>query len=201
MRHKLKTVAFTSPFNLFSQMFCAPMWFGAYTDDVSAATPAWEVFFVASPMELYDELVWACGRPESRAKGVCSYESCESFSQDHQSNDAVATTRILNAFYQALTVVEVWFYGYYASKYAGQVYSLNQNPDITSGMSGWDYLHTIIKNAGILWLLGDALPLPDLFASFVLYFTHNSCDDSIVSALLLCQTFKVWKTRTLAARA
>ena len=148
LRHKYKTNSWSSPWSAFAKMFQSDMWFGAYTAEISGQVPAWEVFFDTSPEDLFDELSWACSRPESRSKATgCPFESAEAVKDAllHRPQDVRA------AFLNALTEVESTFLLHYVSQRPGQAYSLNQNPQVTFTASSNDHLHTLIRNTGVLW--------------------------------------------------
>ena len=142
-RHKYKTKCFLSPLNMFSALFNAPPWFGEWGQH-SAYTPAWDIFFSAPKDEILAELLWAIGRPGSRWQGSCSLEELQS--KDIKEID----------FGSALTSGE-WDHlvDYLSASISNQqqVFSLNQNPQHVDTRSTWDNLQTLIKNAGVMWLL------------------------------------------------
>ncbi|CAE7199255.1 unnamed protein product [Symbiodinium natans] len=148
LRHKWKTGAALAPVNVFVEMFRAPVRFGEYNQELAAMEPAWDSYFGSPAEDIWEELMWACSRPESRAKvDGCGIASLEAFK--HALVNDVELVR--KAFERALTTVEFNFLAEYRTRKTGGAYSLNQNPNFSATMSGWSKLHTLIRNAGILW--------------------------------------------------
>ena len=135
MRHKLKTGAFSQPLNAFSRIFVLD------PPPAPDHVPMWDMYFVSGPRALREELLWACGRPNSSWQG-----------QPQDLNPADCSEH--GVFWQVLTDTEKQFLEEYKSKTPGQMYQLNQNPSFTATTSENTHMFTIIKNAGLLWLLG-----------------------------------------------
>ena len=97
--------------------------------------PAWDVFFVASDEELRSEMEWARGRPSALTKSQPTEKS------------------VLepDAFANSLNRMERAFLDDYEKMHPGLCYSLAQNPKVTATHSSRSTLHTLIKNAGIVW--------------------------------------------------
>eukprot|EP00435_Cladocopium_sp_Y103_P055053 s292_g18.t1 len=110
-RHKLKTLAFRSLLNIFSDLF------------QRNHSCSWEMFFTeTSDDRLQLEVDWASGRPESRWRPKL---------QDHGppkvgSNDDDGWS----AFESSLTTNEFDFYQKYMELFPGGIYSLNQDPSV-----------------------------------------------------------------------
>jgi hypothetical protein len=141
MRNKYKTKAYSSPLNIFTALFCRPLLRGLVAAADIANVPAWDCFLVSNVLELTDELVWASCRPESRHRTVTSDVMLDP-----------TDTSFFGAFWACLTNVELQFLDQHMQTLPYLIYSLNQNPDVTSTHSTWTLLHTLIKNAGVLWL-------------------------------------------------
>jgi hypothetical protein len=137
LRHKLKTGAVASPMSLFTGLFAKPPPPQPAADSLP---PAWDCLFVADLAELRSELLWAAGRPLSSWTGSTDPECLCPLDSE--------------AFYQTLTATEQRFLRIYRERCPGQVYQLNQNPEVTMTASTTESLPTIVKNAGILWLSG-----------------------------------------------
>ena len=148
LRHRYKTKSWSGPWNMFTKMFQTDLWLGMYTDEMAEKIPAWDIFFNGNEKAMYDELVWACGRPDSRLKQTgCPFKSLEEFC-DANANKPEA---VKDAFYNALTTAEADFLTEYKAQKPQQAYSLNQNPAVSFTSSHQSNLHAIIKNAGIIW--------------------------------------------------
>ena len=150
MRHRWKTTAASSPWNVFSKIFQAELWFSMYSDALMSMVPAWDVFFCAEKGEIYAELLWAGSRPDSEAAGACPFTSLEEFVNACATEPAA----VQDAFMKALTSAEQTFLLDYRSKRPGQAYALNQNPKASFVCSHQTKLKTLIKNAGLIWQLG-----------------------------------------------
>ena len=117
--------------------------------------PDLDVFFMVDSCVLLQEWLWASKRPAT------------SWTDHDDDDNYIDTMTIINEidtfasgassrssiFYDVLTDTEQRFLKGHTASYPGQVYSLNQNPDVTPTRSTRPMLHTIIKNAGILWWL------------------------------------------------
>ena len=145
-RHKFKTKAWKSPFNIFSGMFQADMLFGKF--EVTDPVPAWHVYFCAEPADLLAELQWACSRQQSG-----SYESGCPFKTVEDLKEALERrpSDVKEAFLNALNPMETLHLHEYRSRCPQRAYSLNQNPEVSMTTSGWDRLQCLIKNTGLLW--------------------------------------------------
>ena len=144
LRHRLKTGAVTQPLNMFCELFLRepPVQF-------ADGRPAWEVFLVATPHELMEELLWAAGRPQA---------SCGRDSQrdgDVEAGPALdpLCDRSDGSFWKVLTPAEQDFLQQYKATTPGQMYQLNQSPKVAHP-SDDAKMCTLIKNAGIMWKLG-----------------------------------------------
>ncbi|CAE7717129.1 unnamed protein product [Symbiodinium sp. CCMP2456] len=103
LRHKYKTSCWASPWSAFAKMFQSDMWFGAYARYISDQVPAWVVYFDASAEELFEELCWACSRPESLSKDAgCPFASAVELKEAMLKNPAA----VRSAFLAALTAAE-----------------------------------------------------------------------------------------------
>ncbi len=152
LRHKLKTVAFSSPWGCFAGLFKAPLLFGNYTPDMAKDFPAWDVFFQSEKhmKHMLQELLWAIGRPDSLAADAgCAFESVETLAQAWSEDKE----KVLDEFKKSLNDGETGFLETYQTTFQNVVYSLNQNPKHSNTHSSWRTLHTITKNAGIMWSL------------------------------------------------
>ena len=143
LMHKAKTGAMRQPLNVFARLFHRSPIAEATS---SANTPAWDIFLIAGPSELKQELMWAASRPHSSCKEDSSSSGTELDPLDSTSN---------GSFWQALTPSEQGFLQGYQLKWPGQVFQLNQNPAVTATTSEQTHLATLIKNSGILWQLGS----------------------------------------------
>lgn len=130
------------------------MLFGLSFED---SRPLWDTFFCSSAEDLWDELLWASSRPESKAASTCPWTSFEEFAAAlaAASKDKTIAAAISESFLEALTPVERGFLETYRGRNPGLCYSLNQNPDVTQTESSYNTLHTVIKNAGVIWSLGS----------------------------------------------
>ena len=114
--------------------------------------PAWDVWFCASSEDLWKEFLWASRRPESRANGLDQkWESLCDFEKDLQNPSKANEMR--EEFLQCLTTVENGFLSFYRCERPGVCYSLNQNPEHCATDSTYATLHTVIRNAGVIWPL------------------------------------------------
>lgn len=149
LRHKLKTKAWKTPWNIFASIFrCKPLMGFSFPDD----RPPWDVWFCASSEDLWKEFLWASNRPESRAKGLDKkWTTFGDFEKDLQNPSK--TNEIREEFSRCLTTVESGFLSSYRCERPGVCYSLNQNPEHSLTDSTYGTLHTVIRNAGIIWPL------------------------------------------------
>ncbi|CAE7035549.1 unnamed protein product [Symbiodinium sp. CCMP2592] len=148
LRHKYKTSCWASPWSAFAKMFQSDMWFGAYASNIFHDVPAWVVYFDADADELFEELCWACSRPESLSKDSgCPFASAVEL-REAMLKDPEA---VRSAFLAALTAAESSFLDHYQASRPGQVFALNQNPEVSLTASQQTHLRTIIRNTGILW--------------------------------------------------
>ena len=129
-RHLQKTSPWSMSLAAFiSGLHCGPKC--STTDDA----PAWDILFVASRHELRSELEWASKRPTSLAA------SCPPNLDSFDVED----------FEKCLTNMEQGFLNGYESICTGVACSLAQNPQITATHSSRSTLHTLLKNAGVIW--------------------------------------------------
>ena len=155
LRHRYKTGAFSSPMNIFSYMFTQERHpkhgdGDGRTGYTRTSIPKWDVYFVGKPEDMYQELLWACSRPESKAKatgGRSKFESLAEFLQAYH-NDFES---VKDEFLRSLTDTETSFLVEYRALAPGMAYSLNQNPYTFANKSSPDHLQTLIRNGGILW--------------------------------------------------
>eukprot|EP00439_Symbiodinium_sp_Y106_P019951 s1554_g2.t1 len=148
LRHKYKTGAFSSPMNLFTYMFTQDRC--PKHDYTRTGMPAWDVYFAGRPEDMYQELLWACSRPESKAKttdGCSKFQSLAEFVQAYHTD----FESVKDEFFRSLTETETRFLVEYRSLAPGMAYSLNQNPDSFANKSTPEHLQTLIRNGGILW--------------------------------------------------
>lgn len=152
MRHRTKTCGFSLSLDVFSKLFQAPLLFGAF-HDLRNTMPGWSVYFqntVESAFYMLQELHWACSRRES------SFDANTAMPTLDQFNDAVLKNSfetISAWFYNALTLAEQEQIVEYRAILPNMAYSLNQKADFSATASTWETLHTVIKNAGIIWNL------------------------------------------------
>ena len=135
MRHRVKTLSFRSPLNVFTDMFeCSPSF-------------SWRSYMVAGTDELNKELEWATSRKNSCAAGELHV------------GDGGATV-----FFDALTASEQSIVKRYRQLVprTGSVCSLGQSPfERDNGESfahfvKGDIMHTVIKHVGLQWVIpGD----------------------------------------------
>ena len=150
LRHRYKTMAWAGPWSIFSKIFQCDMWFYKY-EEFAESLPAWDLFFCGSLDEMFDELVWASARPDSKATSEgCRFKTLEEFRQAYHEDPA----KVQEAFYRALTSSEETFLLEYQQRKPGQAYSLNQNPEVSATTSNARNLHTLIKNTTLVWWLG-----------------------------------------------
>ena len=154
MRHKFKAGPMSCPLNMFAKMFidAEEKALKAWKQKQSQTqAPVWDMYFVAPPDDLTEELEWASGRGsvekpvlnwKDMTPGGC-YELC------------------LNNF-------ESEQLRHYREAWPMQCYQLNQSFNQQATHSSDAYLNTIIKNAGIIWIL-DCISKWFL-AYFVFYF-------------------------------
>ena len=135
LRHKIKLGLMSCPLHIFCSMFITIEEKFLLAD---IGLPLWDMYFVATPEELQDELDWASSR------------------------DSVVTGTHLSwkdmtpggSFEVALNKTENINLQKYREAFPNQVYQLNQNFDVQATRSSDQFLPTVIKNAGILWSLG-----------------------------------------------
>ena len=131
-------------------MFAAPMFLGGSDSDPvqgGDSLPPWDVFFCGSANDIWVELQWAAGRPESGARGCCPFTCLEEVERDVRESPQA----ILQAFDKVLTTSERKFLQVYKRRSPGLVYQLNQNPAFSETTGSESALGTIIRNAGTLW--------------------------------------------------
>lgn len=151
LRHKLKTKSWKMPWNVFTSIFQTTHLMGfSFPDD----RPHWDVWFCACSYDLWKEYQWAANRPESRAKGsTLKWDTFEAF--QHDLEDPSKGSEVREEFDRCLTTVESNFLCTYRANNPGKAYSLNQNPEFSQTDSSFTSLHTVIRNAGIIWTLGS----------------------------------------------
>ncbi len=136
LRHKVKTMAFRSPLNVFTSMLAAPPTF------------TWRSYLIAGAEELNKELEWATSRKTSCSAG-----------RELHVEDGGPTV-----FFDALTTSEQAIVKRYRqlAPSTGSVCSLGQSPfDTDQGDSfahfvKGDTMHTIIKHVGLQWVIHEA---------------------------------------------
>ena len=101
------------------------------------------MFLIALPSELHAELLWAASRPSS------GWRHAEECARELDPLD----DSTYGSYWQVLTSTETKFVDKYRQLAAGQVYQINQNPDIMATFSEHAKMFTLIKNAGVLWQL------------------------------------------------
>ena len=149
LRHRAKTKAATTPWNIFVKIFQTDLLMGEDKDNGNFwEKPAWDCYFDAEPYELFHELCWAASRPESRSRerGV-AFPNRKAFEKACKDDPGAVRA----AFLSALTGAELAALLEYRTKKPGVAYSLNQNPEVTFTACARTHLHAIIKNTGILW--------------------------------------------------
>ena len=158
MRHRVKTVSFSCTLESWCGMFEAPLLFGMYKEVVGSLgsdesdIPGWDIYFqndIENSQYLYNELLWACGRRESDAADGCKFKTLTEFQNALTSN----YPEVQSEFYRALTANEKDKLLEYQALKSLVCYSLNQDPGFGATMSTWSTLHTVIKNAGVIWFL------------------------------------------------
>ena len=154
LRHRWKTSAWTGPWSAFSKLFHADTWFGKYAELMlqDRGIPAWDIYFSGSKEEMFEELSWACNRPDSqaRASGGNPFKTLAEFEKACMESPE----SVKDAFQQALNGMESRFLVDYSSQKPREAYSLNEDPNVTFTSSCQTHLHTLIKNAGLIWPLG-----------------------------------------------
>ena len=167
MRHRVKTVSFSSTLESWCGMFEAPLLFGMYKEVVGSLgsdesdIPGWDIYFqndIENSQYLYNELLWACGRRESDAADGCKFKTLTEFQNALTSN----YPEVQSEFYRALTANEKDKLLEYQALKSLVCYSLNQDPGFGATMSTWSTLHTVIKNAGVIWFPSLLAGIPDL---------------------------------------
>ena len=152
MRHRSKTHAFTCNLSTWVSMFQAPSLFGLY-ETLQPMMPGWSVYFQndeSSAAYLFAELLWASSRADSGCReDGCRFKSVEDFT--HALLNEYESVK--DEFYKALNQFEKRVLVDYKALSPDMCYSLNQNPDFGATTSTWESLHTVIKNAGIIWNL------------------------------------------------
>ena len=143
LRHKKKTSNFKSDFSVFASLFRAEPWYGLYNDEISSALPVWDYFFCSSSKDLYEELMWASGRPGCKADHLQNISEKDMEKKLHDGE--------FTMFWEALNDGEKNALDIYTQKDDTQVFSLNQNPQFSETKSSWKTLHCITKNAGVMW--------------------------------------------------
>ena len=137
MRRKLKAGPMSCPLNIFSSLFTTE----AEKDLVKKMLhnlPDWDMYFVAGPEELIEELEWASGRDSVISKPQLNWK------------DMVPQ----GAYEMSLNTFERNQLEDYRSNFPLQCYQLNQSFDAQATRSTNSFLPTIIKNAGVIWNLG-----------------------------------------------
>ena len=144
LRHKLKSLPFRSPFSIFSKMFCrAPLEPDEDFENGGTVAPVWSCFMVATLDELRDELRWAGQRPASVAS-------------EQSTNPSELDPLCGESYHLCLTTCEQRFLAEYERRFPNCAYSLNQNPEFGATHSTRKHLHCLIKNLGLIWMLGYA---------------------------------------------
>ena len=146
LRHRYKTGTMAQPLNVFSKLFL---------QDPVDVQPAWQIFFVAGPRELREELLWAAQRPsstwnDSPESGLLVPAMCLERDGSEVNNSYDGEHGI---FWQVLTDSERSKLRQFQKLAPGQIFQLNQDPDVTAPCSSNSHMFTIIKNAGVLWQL------------------------------------------------
>eukprot|EP00438_Fugacium_kawagutii_P029199 Skav203080 [mRNA] locus=scaffold2182:149729:151098:+ [translate_table: standard] len=140
LRHKVKSLPFRHPSNIFMPMFKKA---GLITHDPDE--PTWSCFFAAALKEIHDEMVWASGRPSS----LCQEEMLDLL-------DVLNPETIRSC----LNKGEESFLKQYLDlhdQHPGLAFSLNQDPSYGPTHSTTTQMHTIIRNMGIIWILSQCL--------------------------------------------
>ena len=162
MKHRIKAGYMRQPLTIFTQMFMRPP-----APAFDEGTPLWDMFLVAGPRELQEELCWASQRPQS------------SWQEPEDSSDTGLNPLDVSSFYSVLTATEQTFLATYQQKARSQVYQLNQNPDVCGTISEMGRMFTIIKNAGLLWCLGGSSTSTVSCVQSGLMFAHGACVHSM----------------------
>lgn len=146
------------PRNIFGRLFSAPQLLQCDGEGLPPL-PDFDVFFSSQHHDLFEEIKWASGRPESEAQGVCAFKDLETFTHALSSNPE----KVLEEFYRVLTTSEKnALRDMKTTEKAGCVYQLNQTPGFSDSVGDSNSLGTIVRNAGVLWPFGFDLE-PILF--------------------------------------
>lgn len=120
---------------------------------------------MASAQELKSELEWASQRGQSLAEGDNISEKWMQMGPE-------------GSFFQRLNKSERKHLLNYMDAFPGHVYQLNQNPSVTATHSTNEHMFTLIRNAGVLWILVLIYWYVFLFNIFAIYFVVS---DELVS--------------------
>ena len=157
LRHKTKTGAMTQPLHQWSRLFIR-QYIPEDNGVDGVGVPDWDVFLVAGPVELREELLWAAGRSQSQWQWNDTQETQETQDDENHGNGNTQPARLnpldptpLGPFWRALNKGEQEHLELYRTLSQGQVFQLNQDPDFGANISTARHLRTLIKNSGILW--------------------------------------------------
>ena len=138
MRHKFKAGPMSCPLNLFASLFVTEEE-EKLVKKLCHNVPEWDMYFVAGPDELIEELEWASGRDSVSVKQPTL-----------NWKDMVPN----GAYEMSLNKFERTQLDDYRTAFPLQCYQLNQSFDAQATRSSDSFLPTIIKNAGVIWNLG-----------------------------------------------
>ena len=154
LRHKYKAGPISCPLHIFAHLFVTDDEKQLLKKKQSNAVPDWDMYFVATPDELTDELEWALGRDKSQNK-----------SHDHISLNWKDMTPG-GSYEICLNNFEFEQLQKYREAFPTQCYQLNQSFEQQATRSTDLNLPTIIKNAGVIWTIGLQLDCCYCFVSF-----------------------------------
>ena len=142
MRHKYKAGPMSCPLHVFAHLFVTEEEKQLLKKKTSSLLPEWDMYFVATPDELTDEMEWAMSRDKSQQK------------LNDQGSVNWKDMTPGGAYEMCLNNFEFGQLQKYREQWPAQCYQLNQSFDQQATHSSDLYLPTIIKNAGIIWPFG-----------------------------------------------
>ena len=140
-RHKYKAGPASCPLHLFVNIFITEEEKQLAKKKSKSQLPDWDMFFVAPPQDLTDELDWAASRPSVIDKPTLNWKDMTPGGCFELCLNKFETEQLIS----------------YREAFPLQCYQLNQSFDQQATRSTNAFLSTIIKNAGIIWSLGIRL--------------------------------------------
>ena len=140
-RHKYKAGPASCPLHMFVNIFITEEEKQLAKKKSKSQLPDWDMFFVAPPQDLTDELDWAASRPSVIDKPNLNWKDMTPGGCFELCLNKFETDQLIS----------------YRETFPLQCYQLNQSFDQQATRSTDAFLSTIIKNAGIIWSLGRLL--------------------------------------------